>query len=80
MTEQLAHTIAIIPLLSAIAIMRISRNPRYLILSALLCGLSGILLLILSPDHKYLCLVPLGVAFLILFVKWVRDKWDRKHR
>lgn len=80
MTEQLAHTIAIIPLLSAIAIMRISRNPRYLILSASLCGLSGILFLILSNNYKYLSLMPLGLVFFILFVKWFRDKWNRKHR
>jgi hypothetical protein len=80
MTEQLAHTIAFIPLLSAIAVMRISRNPRYLVLSAALTGLSSILILILSPNHKYVCLVPIALTFFILFVKWVRDKWDRKYR
>jgi len=80
MTEQLAHTIAFIPLISAIAVMRISRNPRYLLLCVGLFGLSSILILILSPNYKYLCLVPLALMFFILFVKWVRDKWYRKHR
>lgn len=82
MTEKIAFTIAFIPLFLGILIMKISRNPRYLILYAFLTGLSGVLLLILSPDHKYFGLIFFGLALFILFVKWYRDKWyhDKQYR
>ena len=61
--------------------MRISMNPRYLVPAAFLTGISGILLLILSHDYKYLSLLFFGLVVFILLVKWYRDWWYRKkHR
>jgi hypothetical protein len=80
MTEQLAITIAFIPIIIGVSILRISRNPGYLISGACLIGLSAVLILILSHSHKYLSLIPLGLVFLILFVKLYRNEWERRNR
>lgn len=80
MTEQTALIIAFIPMLIAIAVLRLSRNPRYLIPGACLIGLSAVLILILSHDHKYLSLVFFGIAFFLLCVKWYRNRWEQRNR
>lgn len=80
MTEQTAFIISFIPLFTGIFIMRISHNPRYLILFAFLTGLSAILLLILSHNHKYMSLTFFGLMLLILLVKWYRDKQKKNRR
>lgn len=80
MTEQIAFSIALTPMIIGIAVLRISRNPRYLIFSACLSILSALLILILSYNHKYLSLLPFGLAIFILLVKWYRNRWEEKNR
>jgi len=80
MTEQTAFILFFIPVFIALALMRLSGNPRYLLPAACLFALSGILVLLFSHQYKYLCFGFFGVALFVLFVAWYRKWWEQKKR
>lgn len=74
MTEQAAFIISLLPSLAGILILRLSHNPAYLVLSACLTGISALLFVVLSNNHKYFSLLFLGLMLFILWVNWYRSK------
>lgn len=80
MTEQIAFAISLTPLLIAIALLRLSRNPRYLISFVYLSCLSGILIFILSDQNQYLSLFLFGLALFALLVRWYRNRREERNR